>query len=64
MNQFFQVCEDPDDNIATYAAKVERIFCDMNNEVNYIESSSIPQELLHDKTFLTVCPEFQEFSNV
>ncbi|KAF8789930.1 uncharacterized protein LOC129959907 [Argiope bruennichi] len=64
MTQFFQVGRDPNDNVAAHAAKVERIYTDMNGELNRIGSSNIPEELLHGKILLTVGPEFQEFSNV
>ncbi|KAF8777456.1 Retrovirus-related Pol polyprotein like [Argiope bruennichi] len=64
MTQFFQVGRDPNDNVATHAAKVERIYTNMNGELNRIGSSNIPEELLHGKILLTVGPEFQEFSNV
>ncbi|XP_035214900.1 uncharacterized protein LOC118188553 [Stegodyphus dumicola] len=64
MTQFFQVGRDPNDNVATHAAKVERIYTDINGELNRIGSSNIPEELLHGKILLTVGPEFEEFSNV
>lgn len=64
MTQFFQFCKDPHDNVATHAAKVERIYSEMNNELARIGSSSIPVELLHGKILLTVGPEYQEFNNV
>ncbi|XP_035220384.1 uncharacterized protein LOC118193413 [Stegodyphus dumicola] len=64
MTQFFQVGRDTNDNVATHAAKAERIYTDMNGELNRIRSSNIPEELLHGKILLTVGPKVQEFSNV
>jgi len=64
MTQFFQVSREITDNVATHAAKVERIFNEMNDELKRIGSSAIPAELLHGKILQTVGKDYQEFNNV
>ncbi|KAF8776783.1 Retrovirus-related Pol polyprotein like [Argiope bruennichi] len=46
MTQFFQVGRDPNDNVATHAAKVERIYTDMNE---FQEFSNVWESLGSDK---------------
>lgn len=64
MAQFFQFCKDPNDNVAIYAAKVEQIYTEMNNELSFIGSRFIPPESLHGKIILTLDTECLEFNNV
>jgi hypothetical protein len=64
MTEFFKLRRDPEIDIAAYVAKVEKLFADMNTELQRRGSHDISIEALRAQILATVGPEYHEFSNV
>jgi len=64
MMEFFKVQSDPEMGIASYVAKFEKLFSDMNTELHRWGLQDILIELLHGQILAILGPEYQEVSNV
>jgi hypothetical protein len=62
--EFFKLQCNPGTDTVAYAAKVEKLFSDMNTQLHQRGLHEIPIELLHGQILATVGPEYHEFRNV
>src|SRR5277367_89492 len=64
LEQFFSVTKDPTENIATHVAKLQRLFSDVNNELDRLTQVKMPDLVLMSRVMHTLPSEYFEFKSV
>ena len=64
MEEFFKMEKKVDDDIISYVARLQRLFAELNNELQQLTSTKLPELLLMSRIMSTLPQDYFEFKSV